>query len=129
VTVNNGIFTYLNMAPIAWYSKWKPTAESSIFGAEFVAMKKVENDGCTILWTHIYIWGQHVGCPQHSVSWIRRVQEEQFNLLPRGSGVSDNGGGYSLDTCKVDSPADICTKVVPGGQSVKIWLGLSCMTL
>jgi hypothetical protein len=30
---------YLNMAPIVWFSKRQPTVESSVFGAEFVAMK------------------------------------------------------------------------------------------
>jgi hypothetical protein len=34
-----GFVIYLNMAPIVWFSKPKPTAESSVFGAEFVAMK------------------------------------------------------------------------------------------
>jgi hypothetical protein len=29
---------YLNMAPIVWFSKRQPTVESSVFGAEFVAM-------------------------------------------------------------------------------------------
>jgi hypothetical protein len=27
------------MAPIVWFSKRQPTVESSVFGAEFVAMK------------------------------------------------------------------------------------------
>jgi hypothetical protein len=30
---------YFNMAPIVWFSKCQPTVESSVFGAEFVAMK------------------------------------------------------------------------------------------
>jgi hypothetical protein len=34
-----GFVIYLNMAPIVWFSKRQPTAESSVFGAEFVAMK------------------------------------------------------------------------------------------
>jgi hypothetical protein len=34
-----GFVTYLNMAPIMWFSKRQPTVESSVFGAEFVAMK------------------------------------------------------------------------------------------
>jgi hypothetical protein len=34
-----GFAIYLNMAPIVWFSKRHPTAESSVFGAEFVAMK------------------------------------------------------------------------------------------
>jgi hypothetical protein len=34
-----GFVIYLNMTPIVWFSKRQPTAESSLFGAEFVAMK------------------------------------------------------------------------------------------
>jgi hypothetical protein len=34
-----GYVIYLNMAPIVWFSKHQPTVESSVFGAEFVAMK------------------------------------------------------------------------------------------
>jgi hypothetical protein len=34
-----GFVIYLNMAPIVWFSKRQPTVESSVFGAEFVAMK------------------------------------------------------------------------------------------
>ena len=34
-----GFYIFLNMAPIVWFSKRQPTIESSVFGAEFVAMK------------------------------------------------------------------------------------------
>jgi hypothetical protein len=34
-----GYFIFLNMAPITWLSKKQATIETSIFGAEFVAMK------------------------------------------------------------------------------------------
>jgi hypothetical protein len=34
-----GFVIYLNMAPIVWFSTRQPTVESSVFGAEFVAMK------------------------------------------------------------------------------------------
>jgi hypothetical protein len=34
-----GCVIYLNMAPIVWFSNRQPTVESSVFGAEFVAMK------------------------------------------------------------------------------------------
>jgi hypothetical protein len=34
-----GFVLYLNMAPIVWFSKRQPNVESSVFGAEVVAMK------------------------------------------------------------------------------------------
>ena len=35
-----GFVIYLNIALIAWYSKKQSTVETSVFGAEFVAMKQ-----------------------------------------------------------------------------------------
>jgi hypothetical protein len=34
-----GFVIYLNMAPVVWFSKQQPTAESSVFRAELVTMK------------------------------------------------------------------------------------------
>ena len=34
-----GFFIFFNMAPVVWFSKRQPTVETSVFGAEFVAMK------------------------------------------------------------------------------------------
>jgi hypothetical protein len=34
-----GFFIFLNTAPLIWFSKRQPTVETSVFGAEFVAMK------------------------------------------------------------------------------------------
>jgi hypothetical protein len=36
---STGFVIYLNMAPIVRFSKRQPTVETSVFGAEFVAMK------------------------------------------------------------------------------------------
>jgi hypothetical protein len=36
-----GFVIYLNMVPVVWFSKQQPTVESSVFGAEFVAMENV----------------------------------------------------------------------------------------
>ena len=35
-----GFVIFLNMAPIVWFSKKQTTIETSVFGAEFVAMKQ-----------------------------------------------------------------------------------------
>jgi hypothetical protein len=37
--LRTGFVIYLNMAPIVWFSKHQPTVESSVFLAEFVAIK------------------------------------------------------------------------------------------
>jgi hypothetical protein len=36
----SGFFIYLNMVLVAWFSKKQATIETSVFGAEFVAMKQ-----------------------------------------------------------------------------------------
>jgi hypothetical protein len=63
-------FIYLNMAPIVWLYKGRPTIESSVFSAEFVAMKngiettrglryKLRMMGVAID-RLIYVYGKHI---------------------------------------------------------------------
>jgi hypothetical protein len=40
-----GFVIYLSMSPIVWFSKRQPTVESSVFGAEFVAMRMALKHG------------------------------------------------------------------------------------
>jgi hypothetical protein len=40
-----GLVIYLNMAPVVWFFNQQPTVDSSVFGAEFFAMK---NGGDTV---------------------------------------------------------------------------------
>jgi hypothetical protein len=83
-----GFVIYLNMALIVWFSKRQPTVESSVFGAEFVAMKngietylKVENYGCGLEWPHICLRGQHVCCSQHTAARVCLEEEVKLYLL------------------------------------------------
>jgi hypothetical protein len=60
-----GFFIYINMACINWVSKKQSTIETSVFGAEFVAMKhgmekqrgllQAQNDGRAYRWTILYL--------------------------------------------------------------------------
>ena len=64
---------YINMSLINWYSKKQSIAETSVFGAKFVAMKKnrnvvsnliqVEDDGHSHIWGLIYLWTKNVAYP------------------------------------------------------------------
>ena len=38
--LHTGFIIYLNLVPITWYSKKQATIETSVFGANFVAMKQ-----------------------------------------------------------------------------------------
>jgi hypothetical protein len=57
---------FCNLAPIIWLSKQQGTIETSVFGAEFVAMKHGIKTlrglrckifyGDTFVWTHVHLW-------------------------------------------------------------------------
>ncbi len=59
---------FCNLAPIIWLSKQQGTIETSVFGAEFVAMKHGIKTlrglrckifyGDTFVWTHVHLWWQ-----------------------------------------------------------------------
>ena len=76
----SGFIIYMNLAPIIWFSKKQSTIETSVFGAEFVAMK-------------------------------------QGMETSRGIRYKLRTMGESL-TCHIptdQNPADLCTKIIPGG--------------
>jgi hypothetical protein len=65
-----GFVINLNMAKIVWFSKRQPTVESSVFGAEFVAMKNGIENCCGLRYKlrmmgvaligPIYIYGENM---------------------------------------------------------------------
>ena len=75
-----GFLIYLNSAPITWFSKKQATIETSVFGAEFVAMKQGIETLCGIryklrmmgvnLLGPSYIYGdkQRVSCSQYTAT-------------------------------------------------------------
>ena len=122
----SGFLIYLNMAPIVWYSKKQSTIETSVFGAEFVAMKqgmevtrgiryKLRMMGVP-LYTPTYIYGDNM-------SVIHNTQRPESTLKKKSNAICYHAiresvaMGESL-TCHIPTdmnPADICTKVLSGG--------------
>jgi hypothetical protein len=87
-----GNLIYINGALITWYSKRQLTIESSVFGAEFVALKngvgqriKVQatNDGSGYFRTNIHLWRQYVCESQHSKAGFNIEEEVEFHMLSR----------------------------------------------
>jgi hypothetical protein len=124
---SNGFVIYLSMAPIVWFSKRQPTAESSVFGAEFVAMKNgietcrglryklrmmvMASSGPT------FVYGEKmtvVHNTQRSESVLKKKSNSICYHAVRESAVM--GESIIRHVPSVDNPADICTKVVTGGQ-------------
>jgi hypothetical protein len=115
------------MAPIVWFSKRQPTVESCVFGAEFVAMKNgIETCRCLryklrmmgmALSGPIFIYGGNMSVV-HNTQWHEYVLKKKSNSIFYHAVRESAATGESIigHVPSVDSPADICTKVVPGGQ-------------
>jgi hypothetical protein len=102
-----GFVIYLSMTPIVWFSKHQPTVESIVFGAEFVAMK---NGIETCHWENMSV----VHNTQRPESVLKKKSNSLFYHMVRESTAM--GESIIGHVPSVDNTADICTKVVAGGQ-------------
>ena len=131
----SGFFIFINMAPIVWYSKKQPTIETSVFGAEFVAMKNgietlrglryklrmmgIEIDGPS------YVYGDNM-------SVIHNSQRPESTLKKKSNSICYHAvrEAVAMGECLVghisthENLADIATKVLPGGQKRDHLIGL-----
>jgi hypothetical protein len=124
-----GFIIYLNMAPIVWYSKKKQaTIETSIFGAEFDAMKngmeclrgihyKLRMMGVEIAGPS-YIYGDNMSVV-HNTQRPESVLKKKSNsicyhAIPEAVAMGECLTGHTVSTH--DNPADICTKTIPGDR-------------
>ena len=122
-----GFFVFLNMAPIVWYSKRQPTVESSVFGAEFVAMK---NGMETVrgLRYKLRMMGVPLSGPTlmygDNMSVIHNTQRPESTLTKKSNSICYHAirEAVAMGECLTahvptdQNPADICTKVLPGGR-------------
>jgi hypothetical protein len=122
-----GFFVFLNMAPIVWYSKRQPTVESSVFGAEFVAMK---NGMETVrgLRYKLRMMGVPLSGPTlmygDNMSVIHNTQRPESTLKKKSNSICYHAirEAVAMGECLTthiptdQNPADICTKVLPGGR-------------
>jgi hypothetical protein len=122
-----GYVIYLNMVPIVWFSKCQPTVESSVFGAEFVAMKNgIET--CRGLRYKLRMMGVTLSGPTFvywdNMSIVHNTQRPEYVLKKKSNSLCYHMVRESAVMVEsiighvpsVDNPADICTKVVAGGQ-------------
>jgi hypothetical protein len=122
-----GFVTYLNMAPIVWFSKRQPTVESSVFGSEFVAMKngietcrglryKLRMMGVTLSGP-TFVYGDNISVV-HNTHRPESVLKKKSNSICYHAVRESAAMGESIigHVPSVDNPADIFTKVVPGSQ-------------
>jgi hypothetical protein len=115
------------MAPIVWFSKRQPTVESSVFGAVFVAMKNGIETCCGLRYklrmigvalsfpTFVYGDNMYVVHNTHRPESFLKKKSNSicYHAVCESAVMGESIIGH---VPYVDNPADICTKVVPGGQ-------------
>ncbi len=122
-----GFFVFLNSALIQWCSKKQPTIETSVFGAEFVAMKhgietvrgiryKLRMMGVKLVGP-TYVYGDNM-------SVIHNTQKPESTLKKKSNSICYHAIRESVameesltgHVPSKENPADLATKIVPSGQ-------------
>lgn len=131
-----GFLIYLNSAPIVWYSKKQATIETSVFGAEFVAMKH-GIEALRGLRYKLRMMGVQLSGPSFiygdNMSVIHNTQRPESVLKKKSNSVCYHAvrESVAMGECLVahisthDNPADLCTKIIPGGQKRDHLVGLT----
>ena len=123
------------MAPIVWYSKKQLTIETSVFGAEFVAMK-VGMETLRGIRYKLRMMGVELSGPSYlfgdNMSVIHNTQRPESILKKKSNSVCYHavresvamGESLTGHVPTDDNPADICTKLIPGGRKRDHLVGL-----
>ena len=123
----SGFLIYLNMAPISWFSKRQATIETSVFGAEFVAMKQ-GMEALRGLRYKLRMMGVPLSGPSYiygdNMSVVHNTQRPESTLKKKSNSICYHAvrEAVAMKECLTghipsqNNPADLCTKVIPGGQ-------------
>jgi hypothetical protein len=122
-----GFLIYLNMSLVTWFSKKQSTIETSVFGAEFVAMKQGMETLRGIRYK-LRMMGVELTGPSYiygdNMSVIHNTQRPESTLKKKSNAVCYHAvrEAVAMGECLTghvstnDNPADLCTKLIPGGQ-------------
>ena len=122
-----GFFIFLNSAVITWMSKRQPTVETSVFGAEFVAMKQGVETLRGIRYK-LRMMGVPISGPSFvygdNMSVIHNTQRPESTLRKKSNQICYHAvrESVAMNECLTghidtnENPADLGTKVVPGGS-------------
>ena len=120
-----GFLIYLNLSPIDWVSKKQLTVETSVFGAEFVALKHC-NERLRALRYKLRMMGIPISGPSFihgdNMSVICNTQTPESMLKKKSHSICYHAirESVTMGECltahipTLKNPADICTKVMPG---------------
>ena len=122
-----GFFIFMNMAPIMWYTKRQATIETSVFGAEFVAMK-TGMEAVRGLRYKLRMMGVPLSGPTYlygdNMSVIHNTSKPESSLKKKSNSICYHAVREAVAMGELltthiptqHNPADLATKVIPGGQ-------------
>jgi hypothetical protein len=122
-----GFVIYLNNAPVVWFSKQQPTVESSVCGAEFVAMKNVIETVRVLRYKlrmrgvplsgPCYVYGDNMSVIHNTLRPESMRKKKSNSIFYHVAWESTAMGECIMAHVRSDNnPADICTKVIPAGM-------------
>ena len=123
----SGYFLYLNMAPVAWLSKKQATIETSVFGAEFVAMKLGVEHSRSLRYK-LRMMGVPIDGPTYvygdNMSVIHNTQRPESTLKKKSLCICYHFIREAVAMGKIltghiascENPADIATKIILAGM-------------
>ena len=122
----SGYFIFLNSAPIMWLSKKQPTVETSVFGAEFVAMK-VGVEALRGLRYKLRMMGVPIDTPSYvycdNMSVVHNTTKPESTLKKKSNQICYHfvREAVAAKECMIthidtnENPADLATKILSGG--------------
>ena len=122
-----GYIIYVNSAPVLWHSKRQGTVETSVFGAEFVAMKQALEASRGLRYK-LRMMGIPIEEPTYifgdNMSVIHNTQKPSSTLKKKSLAICYHfireavamGECLTTHIRSEDNPADLCTKIMSGGQ-------------
>ncbi len=123
----SGYFIFLNSAPVAWLSKKQATIETSVFGAEFVAMK-AGMEALRGMRYKLRMMGVPISGPSYiygdNMSVIHNTQKPESTLKKKSNSICYHAVREAVAmgeciTCHIsthENVADLATKILPGGR-------------
>jgi len=130
----SGYFVFLNSSLISWLSKKQATVETSVFGAEFVAMK-IGVEALRGLRYKLRMMGVPLAGPSlihgDNMSVIHNTQKPESVLRKKSNQLCYHAvrEAVAMGECltghieSVENPADLATKLIPGGQKRDYLIG------
>ena len=130
----SGYFIFLNLALISWLSKKQATIESSVFGAEFVAMK-LGIETLQGLRYKLWMMGVPLAGPSlvygDNMSVIHNTQRPESVLKKKSNQICYHAvqEAIAMGECltghigTAENLADLATKLIPGGQKRDYLIG------